>query len=360
MKLWRWLRMMINRMRFARELTGVVVKDLHRYLPAFYRPGNAWVGLCNRYETLEWSDDGVGARCCWQWTSVLHAPTVLPFFGRQLLRRALCEHPVCFADAPEGRPNDFPEISFIIGHRGLERLPHLLTTLKTIAGQCDVRLECIVVEQSEVSEIQTSLPAWVRYVHTPPSSGDMPYCRAWAFNVGAGLARSDQLVLHDNDLLIPADYAKEHLRLAQQGFKVVNLKRFIFYLSQAQSGGDFGKEGRLTEMTPETVMQNAQGGSIAVGRHAYEQIGGFDESFIGWGGEDNEFWERAQTLKTWSYGYLPLLHLWHPPQPGKYQADATTLKRYQELSAMPVRERIACLRSAPGGILRGTSGFEPR
>ncbi len=67
-------------------------------------------------------------------------------------------------------------------------------------------------------------------------------------------------------------------------------------------------------------MQNAEaGGSIALSRDAFHAIGGYDESFVGWGGEDNEFWERAQTRRVWPYGYLPFVHLWHAPQPEKLQ-----------------------------------------
>ncbi len=92
-------------------------------------------------------------------------------------------------------------------------------------------------------------------------------------------------------------------------------------------------------------MQNLEaGGSFAITGKAYFEIGGFDESFVGWGGEDNEFWERAQTLKLWPYGYLPLVHLWHEAQLGKFDQQRQTAELFERRSAIAVEERIEELR----------------
>jgi GT2 family glycosyltransferase len=110
---------------------------------------------------------------------------------------------------------------------------------------------------------------------------------------------------------------------------------------------------------PETIVQNLEGGgSVAIIREAYERIGGMDESFIGWGGEDNEFWERAQTCKVWPYGCLPLVHLWHPSQPGKYQDENPTLRHYRDLSLIPAGERIVRLASLVHGETVGPHGYQ--
>ncbi len=97
-------------------------------------------------------------------------------------------------------------------------------------------------------------------------------------------------------------------------------------------------------------MQNAEaGGSLAMTRTAFLAIGGYDESFVGWGGEDNEFWERAHTRRVWPYGYLPMVHLWHSAQPRKTDSDNPTLRRYEALSRISVDERIAALRKREFG-----------
>jgi hypothetical protein len=230
------------------------------------------------------------------------------------------------------------QVSFLIGHRGRARLPQLLATLRSIAAQ-DIAIECIVVEQSEAPEIRDDLPPWVRYVHTP--SGGLPYCRAWAFNVAARMASADVLVLHDGDLLVPLRYAAEALARVREGHRFADLKRFLFYL---------GPRGKL-----ETVVQNAQGGSIVAERAAYWDIGGFDESFVGWGGEDNDFWDRARTTRrVYDFGYLPLIHLHHEAQPGKI-VGTPAIERYRRIESIPPAERIARLRQREQGRVEGPS-----
>lgn len=68
------------------------------------------------------------------------------------------------------------------------------------------------------------------------------------------------------------------------------------------------------------------------------------------GGEDVEFWQRAMTRRVWNYGFLPLVHLWHPDQPGKAQEKNTPgMARLRQLSAIPPAQRIEALRRQRGG-----------
>jgi GT2 family glycosyltransferase len=340
-----------------RQKLGTIVYDFPSYLWSM-RPSShqAWVYMHNRDERLFREGSGHGAKCNWQWTSDLHIAKVFPRLGHQLMKRALRNWPIVLRDQPARQASqDSPGISFVIGHRGMDRLPNLLATLESIAGQRHTSFECVVVEQSASPEVRDQLPSWVRYLHTPLPYGDMPFARAWAFNVGARAARGKVLVLHDNDMLVPVDYAKEVLERFVDGYEVMNLKRFIFYLSEAHSAAVISSKEPLTQRPPEVVVQNLEaGGSLAVKRDAYFAIGGFDESFVGWGGEDNEFWERAQTRKVWPYGYIPILHLWHAPQPNKSWGEQSSAKeRYWQLTRISPETRIEKLRMLPFGRVEG-------
>jgi GT2 family glycosyltransferase len=176
----------------------------------------------------------------------------------------------------------------------------------------------------------------------------MPFCRAWAFNVGARQARSPLLVLHDNDMLIPERYASELILKHRQGYEIINLKRLIFYIAERHTRDFLAGNASLGELFLERVIQNAEaGGSVAVDRDTYFALGGMDEAFVGWGGEDNEFWERALTRRVWPFGYLPMVHLWHPSQPGKRAVDGrgvATSEVSDRRAVVPVEDRIEQLR----------------
>ena len=341
-----------------RSLVGVLVRDLPRYLSALAGKGEAWLGVCNRNEQLKPAPDCNGFSCDWRWTSELHAPKVIPLLGRLLMRRALADCPIALSKEPGQSVIDPPEVTFLIGHRGMARLPHLLLTVQSIAAQLGASVECIVVEQDTVSQLGQHLPAWVSLVHTPPPDPNMPYCRSWTFNVGARHARGKVLVLHDNDMLVPVDYAACILDRVRRGYDVVNLKRFIFYLSQAHTRELFDGTASFLNAAPEVIVQNTEGGgSIAITREGYDKIGGMDESFIGWGGEDNDFWERAQTLPVWPWANLSLVHLWHAAQPGKQDAQFETARHYRALTEIDPRERINALRKMHTGQSSGPTGL---
>jgi GT2 family glycosyltransferase len=155
-------------------------------------------------------------------------------------------------------------------------------------------------------------------------------------------------------MLVPQDYASSLLHWVDEGYEAVNLKRFVFYLNQLHSARYIAGEAGLGDFAPESIVQNLEaGGSVAITRDAFTRIGGMDETFVGWGGEDNEFWERAQTLRVWPYAYLPIIHLWHAPQPGKTAQDHPGSRRYWELARLTPRERIARLARVEQGLPSG-------
>jgi hypothetical protein len=308
-----------------------------------------WLLIRNRHETIAVNERGV--ECRWRFTSDLHIANVFPSTARRLMRRSLERWPITMRDAPE--TSGVPRVSFIIGHRGTERLPHLLATLRSIAGQSGVPVECIVIEQSAAPEIEQFLPRWVRYIHTPLPQPDLPYCRSWSFNVAVPQVRSDVLVLHDNDMLVPERYAFEALQRIEEGFSFVDLKRFIFYMTESDTKRVF-VTGAPPNAVAATVVQNLMGGSIVAKRDAYDAIGGFDESFVGWGGEDNDFFDRAAFLGGVDrFAYMPILHLHHAPQPGKVSMSTGAIKRYRDMENVDPGARIARLRAREQGRMEG-------
>ncbi len=302
----------------------------------------------NRNDDISVCAHGGGVRCECEHTRRLHLCAVFPITGSWLLRKSQKDHPIRLQSRPQhvsetlicqnesGAISESPQVSFLIGHKGKARLPHLLATLKSIAAQAEVSFECIVIEQNEEIQIKDALPDWAIYLHAPHEKSGALYNRSRAFNDGARMARGDVLILHDNDMLVPMDYAVEACRKQQAGFEVAQLKRFVFYLNEVNSK-QISDTGSMMKRTPcDYVIQNlCGGGSVAISRQVYWDIGGMDEDFIGWGGEDQEFWDRSLTRKVWEYGGLPIVHLWHAAQSGKrvvngmgaHTADLTKARR---------------------------------
>jgi hypothetical protein len=318
------------------------------------RFGRTWVDLRNRHERLVRQPDQRGVRCDWLWTSALFYCQAYPQVGQQLLARALADWAIEFRAAPSVKATGEPQVSFIIGHRGTERIPHLLATLASLAGQVDTSIECMVVEQATTPVLANVLPGWVRHLHTPPPWPEMPYSRSWAFNAGARAARGRYLVFHDNDICVPARYAAELLAVFQRGFQAARLMRFLFYLDEADTRALFTSHHLLPTPPPLGVVQNCEGGTLAVERDFYFELGGHDEGFLGWGGEDNELFDRLRTGRLHDHAYLPFVHLYHATQPGK-TVGPPNQDYFQARMRIPATRRVAELSQRPFGSPAGPS-----
>lgn len=327
----------LNRIR---ALLGVMLRDSRRYRAALSEPESGpqgtplWQKLCNRNESLEINPNGPGVRCEWRWTSDLHACNVRPILGQRLAQLAFSKFPVRFRDTPEV-PGQ-PQVSFIIAHQGKERIDHILWTVRSILAQQQVAIECLVIDQSTVPYLGDQLPTGVRYFHRPLPQRLTGWRKSWAFNQGARAATGEILVFHDGDIICPVDYAMHLVRDTEQ-YGAASIQRFLFNLTQSQTEAIFRTGTWPEQIIPQRVRQNWEGGTIAVRRKAFIDLGGYDEAFVGWGGEDNEFFDRCREVGHLRYGFVPFIHLWHPPQPDKHSFNnpnvTDALERRLKISA---------------------------
>ncbi len=324
---------------------SIILTELPGYQVKLKRPNDDWLYLANRKQISVPAPTGCGLSILGDFTSYLRAPRLFPYLSKSLFQKALNQFEFQFDTARKrcGKP----KVSYIIGHRGSDKILHLKLVIASIAAQSYDDIECIVVEQSKHSQLHDQLPDWVDYYHLQVGESDL-YNRALSFNYGVEKCQGDYLVLHDNDLLVPVCYTNSHIELLESGFDLANLKRYIFGLTKKNTEQLLNNQNLNKNYTPDYILQNAKGGgSLFITRSAYKKIGGFDERFCGWGGEDNEFWQRAQILNIYPFANLPLIHLWHSPQAdkrgGRHGGGRYTEKLLDELSQISIYDRIEFL-----------------
>ena len=308
--------------------------------------GIRWVDLHNRIECLGPGGDPASRVCPWQWTSELTVCRVFPDVARRLCAHCLSLWPLGSGPAADPDPGTEPRISVVIPIGGQARMGALRAVVESFRRQSVTALEIIVLEQSEAPQVQSCLPAGVRYAHVPTSQGAEGFNKSLLLNEGVRRARAAWVLLHDADIVVPQAYLAEVLARAAQGWEAVRPIRLLFYLD-ADSSSALAARGELAGI-PDRVSHNFPGGSTAVRRDVYWEIGGHDEAFVGWGGEDTEFLDRLRTRRLFPGHFAPALHLWHPAAPKKATGD-----RNQDLLdsrlAVPAVERIRSLQKPTGG-----------
>ena len=338
--------------KLVRQKLGCLLFDVPRLLPALlFR--DQWIRACNRGEGVKVEMGGVNTDVLGPYSSDLYVNHVFPRIGMMLMKHALDQWPIKLTWGVETTKN--PDISFVIPHRGVERLPLLRMTIGSIFSQRDVSVECIVVEQSTIREVH-GLPEGVRYIHLPHPEDAETWRKSWAFNVGVAEARADIVVCHDGDIMVPLNYAQEIIRrLRGENYQTAHLQRFLFSLDEISTENVIHTGGMNLTRPLDFIRQNWKGGTVAITKDAFKLVGGYDERFTGWTAEDREFYDRCLTLKGWRKGYLPFVHLWHPPQPTKFSEQReTNLKFSEEIMRIPREKRIERLRATQA--LPGSSG----
>lgn len=166
-------------------------------------------------------------------------------------------------------------------------------------------------------------PDWELVEHPDPGSGG--WSKGRAVNAGVRIASGDTLVVADadvflrpEDLTAAVDAIDDATEWVVPHGLVYRLKDWI--TAELTSGAiwhelpTYDRKGRYLARRP--YEGPAGGGIVVVTRRAFEHVGGIDERFIGWGGEDVSFARALHTLVgPWTRLGAPLWHLWHQPQP---------------------------------------------
>ena len=159
-----------------------------------------------------------------------------------------------------------------------------------------------------------------------------PWSPGRARNAGAALQPEwDPLLVVDADTIVPWPqlYNAVHLAAAEPGL----VYGYTVYVRCNRDGEDTG----------EVFEGSASFGCAAISRACFDELGGFDESFLGWGYEDLDLARRAG--ERWPLRRVDGLarHLWH----GERRADGSPVDADAGLAASNLRR---WLNAAPAPV----------
>ena len=158
------------------------------------------------------------------------------------------------------------------------------------------------------------------------SDGD--FNRSGARNAGVAKSESEVAVIIDADNYIPIDQIKLAIKYARRRRGLVKPSKFFGYLTEEATDKFYesGEIVKISDMYMSNPVMDFSGGAYVIRKDLYEEIGGFDEGFVGYGAEDDAFHALCiSKLGRISYVGGMNYHLYHPAY------RVTSLENYQRL-----------------------------
>lgn len=262
--------------------------------------------------------------------------------------------------------NALAEIALLIS--SFERPRHLQCALASVAHQEGVSdgLEVVVTDDGScddtiavVAEFAASVAFPVKLATHDHAAFQLARCR----NDGALVSTAPYLLFSDGDCFLPRDHLAQHLLRRRPGVVMAgDCCRLPVDVSArldaaAIARGDWCRcdlreerrrlsrqyhKARLYNLVHHRTKPKLIGNNVGIWRQDYVSINGYDERFVGWGGEDDDLRLRLRrhglairSILKWTWTY----HLWHPPAPScpPRLRDGDNVRYLEGNRARPIR-----------------------
>jgi predicted glycosyltransferase involved in capsule biosynthesis len=190
-------------------------------------------------------------------------------------------------------------LSLLVPYRN--RPLHLKCLLEwfVIASLANARIELVIIEYSLRPSMRPVARPNIRYVHV---EGNGVFNKARLLNMAFKISKGKIVVAYDVDL-VPADLSFDlHLSFVEKSETLLFSGYRLNYPEEYLSPADITTAKYLSAVAKENCsekflkMQLVDGQRFGVlpffNRRRVMEIGGWDERFEGWGGEDQDFIER--------------------------------------------------------------------
>jgi hypothetical protein len=176
------------------------------------------------------------------------------------------------------------------------------------------------------------------YVHI---RGEGPFTKSWTFNVGvrATLGSARTLCLLDADILADREFLeRNHSRFADADNDAHLPHTEMLSLDTASS--DWAVERRCADGLPAApldglrglLLRDVPGACLWTRPQVFQRIGGFDERYRGWGGEDEDMLYRITRAASVVQYDDVFLHLAHR-RPAMHRADGAPFNGHLEVGS---------------------------
>lgn len=211
----------------------------------------------------------------------------------------------------------------------------------------------VIIPYRPVTEDRERIWEWIheRWTRSFPEaniivcdSGDEVFSRSRSRNQGAMLAETDVFVCADADTVPMRAFLLGAVEVAEQDAWCIGYGPFDYYNLNAEETERYLSLSPMCEVRRPQINEydfklKSWAGMIAVPRSAFEQIGGYDERFVGWGHEDvafrlkldNEFGNHARIAD----GYT--VHFHHTREEAQF--DTAVEKANRELFEREYRRK---------------------
>lgn len=175
-----------------------------------------------------------------------------------------------------------------------------------------------------------------------------PFNRAAAINQAAKHAGRWRIaVIADSDTWVPHWQLAAAVNTAHHTGLLTAAFTHVVELTEAATASTLVGHEQLDAEKVRTRDIETQSSMLVIPRPLWDLVGGFDDKFVGWAGEDNAFWKACQ-LHAGEPERIegPAYHMWHPPARRRGTAYRANQNRWQRYAAAQTIEELPCRPSA--------------
>ena len=133
--------------------------------------------------------------------------------------------------------------------------------------------------------------------------------KAWLMNIGAREANSENLIFHDADVLIRSNFLETVWECSHH---------WQFFTCWSSFRCMPGKDNPYTRIHNSETVRCMIGSFYSERDFFFNQLGGFNENYFGYGREDTDLWHRVNyifkgKIPIMKYDVIHYYHHWHQP-----------------------------------------------